>query len=56
VYDSIALKPECDQLLSTFALKLNLRHWKTGYHIAKPFVYGVGRALGLVKPKSFLPL
>jgi hypothetical protein len=27
-----------------------------GYHIAKPFVYGAGRALGLIKPKTFLPL
>ena len=27
-----------------------------GYHIAKPFVYGAGRALGLIKPKSYLPM
>jgi len=27
-----------------------------GYHIAKPFVFGAGRAMGLIKPKTFLPL
>lgn len=27
-----------------------------GYHIAKPMVYGAGRAVGLIKPKTFLPL
>jgi hypothetical protein len=27
-----------------------------GVHIAKPLVFACGRSLGLVKPKSYLPL